>query len=293
MIDFKTMLAGKADPAKLKFPLLVSPKLDGVRAHVIDGVVVSRNLLPFKNPAIQERYGRKEYNGLDGEFMVGDPTNPAAFRQTGVLNSHSGGIDHVMFHVFDDFSNPWHKFENRLSDACRRVMDIPGFAPVGHHEADDMEDLDALESSFLELGYEGAMIRDPNGPYKFGRSTTNEGYLLKVKRFEDSEAIVLGAEERMHNANEKTLVKNGKAARSSHKAGKVATGMLGALHVRDLKTDVEFSVGSGFSDYERAALWSKPELYAGRIIKYQYFPTGSKDKPRFPTFKGFRDPIDL
>lgn len=292
-MTFKTMLAGKADPVKIQLPLLVSPKLDGVRAHVIDGVVVSRNLLPFKNPAIQFRYGRPEYNGLDGEFMVGDPTDPAAFRQTGVLNSHSGGIDHVMFHVFDDFTNPLYEFQDRLDEAFRRILHNSFFAPVLHTVAHTQEEIDRLEAEYLEMGYEGAMLRSPWGPYKHGRSTTNEGYLLKLKRFEDSEAIVLGAEERMHNANEKTLVKNGKAARSSHKAGKVATGMLGALHVRDLKTDVEFSVGSGFSDYERAALWSKPELYAGRIIKYQYFPTGSKDKPRFPTFKGFRDPIDL
>lgn len=292
-MTFKTMLAGKADPAKLKFPLMVSPKLDGVRAHVIDGVVVSRNLLPFKNPAIQERYGHQEYNGLDGEFMVGDPTDPAAFRQTGVLNSYGGDISKVMFHVFDDFTNPHQPFDARFISACCRVMDVPGFAPVDHHTAESMEELDALEATFLELGYEGAMIRDLDGPYKFGRSTTNEGYLLKVKRFEDGEADVISAEERMHNANEKTLVKNGKAARSSHKAGKVATGVLGSLLVRDRKTGVEFNVGSGFNDAERAALWAQPELYVGKVIKYQYFPTGSKDKPRFPTFKGFRDLIDL
>ena len=292
-MTFKTMLAGKADPAKLKFPLLVSPKLDGVRAHVIDGVVVSRNLLPFKNPTIQERYGRSEYNGLDGEFMVGDPTDPAAFRQTGVLNSHGGDISKVVFHVFDDFTNPLYEFQDRLDEAFSRILHNPFFAPVLHTVTHTQEEIDRLEAEYLELGYEGAMLRSPWGPYKHGRSTTNEGYLLKLKRFEDSEAIVLGAEERMHNANEKTLVKNGKAARSSHKAGKVATGMLGAYLVRDIKTGVEFSVGSGFTDAERIDLWDGTNLNIGKIIKYQYFPTGSKDKPRFPTFKGFRDPIDL
>lgn len=291
--EFKTMLAGKADPAKLRFPLLASPKLDGVRVHIIDGVAVSRNLLPFKNPAIQERYGRPEYNGLDGEFMVGSATAEDAFRMTGVLNSLRGDISNVVFHVFDDFTHPAMEFHTRLSRGHYRVMDNPHFTPVEHYEAESQEDVDNLEAAFLEQGYEGAMLRDPVGRYKFGRSTSNEGLLLKLKRFEDGEAEIIGYEERMHNANEKTLVKNGKAVRNTKKEGKVGTGVLGAWQVRDLKTGVEFSVGSGFTDAERAKFWEDPGSWNFHVIKYQYFPTGSKDKPRFPTFKGFRDPIDL
>lgn len=290
---FKTMLAGKADLAKLRFPLLVSPKLDGVRAHVVDGVVVSRNLLPFRNPAIQEMFGNSKFEGLDGELMVGDPTHPEAFRQTGLLNSLSGDCSDVKLFVFDDFSCPSLPFHERLASAHRRVMDIPGFAPVDHYKVETIEDLDNLEANFLDLGYEGVMLRDPNGPYKYGRSTTREGYLLKLKRFEDGEAEIIGYEERMHNANEKTLVRNGKAVRNTKKEGKVGTGVLGAWQVRDLKTGVEFWVGSGFTDAERAKFWEDPGSWNFRIIKYQYFPTGSKDKPRFPTFKGFRDKSDL
>lgn len=292
-MNFKTMLAGKADPTKLKFPMLVSPKLDGVRVHVIDGVAVSRNLLPFKNPGIQKIFGHPRFNGLDGEFMVGDPTDPAAFRMTGVLNALNADVSNVMFHVFDDFTHPKLGFYSRLDLAHGRVKGVAGFAPVDHYEAHSHDGVDTLEATFLELGYEGAMLRDPDGPYKFGRSTTNEGYLLKLKRFEDGEARILDVEERMHNANEKTLMKGGKPSRSSHKAGKVRTGMLGAYLVEDVKTGVQFSVGSGFTDAERIDLWDGANLMIGKIIKYQYFPTGSKDKPRFPTFKGFRDPGDL
>ena len=42
----------------------------------------------------------------------------------------------------------------------------------------------------------------PNAPYKQGRSTVREGYLLKVKTFLDDEATVVRFEERMHNGNE-------------------------------------------------------------------------------------------
>jgi len=295
-MTFKTMLAGKVKNVEdLRFPVLVSPKLDGVRCHIIDGVAVSRNLLPFKNPEIQARFGQREFNGLDGEFMVGDPTHPEAFRQTGLLNSHGGDCSDVKLFVFDDFSLPSLSFRDRLITAHHRVMDVPGFAPVDHYDAEDHEELLALEASFLEMGYEGAMIRDPAGRYKYGRSTTNEGWLLKLKRFEDSEAMILDAEELMHNANEKTLVRNGKAVRNTRKEGKVGRGILGSVIVQDIHTGVTFSVGSGFDEPDRYALWAMHQNggLAGQVIKYQYFPTGSKDKPRFPTFKGFRDRGDI
>ena len=43
----KVMLAATVDSVEqLRYPLLGSPKLDGVRAIVIDGVVYSRNMKP-------------------------------------------------------------------------------------------------------------------------------------------------------------------------------------------------------------------------------------------------------
>lgn len=293
-MTFKTMLAGKADPAKLQFPLYASPKLDGVRAHIIDGVVVSRNLIPFRNPGIQKRFGKKKYNGLDGEFMVGDPTHPEAFRQTGLLNSHGGDCSEVKLHVFDTFRNPMAPFYGRLEVATMMAVENPhDLAIVSHEIIASHQDLEVYEGQCLAAGYEGVMLRDIHGPYKYGRSTTNEGFLLKVKRFEDSEAEIIGYEELFHNANEKTLVRNGKAVRNTRKEGKVATGKLGAFQVRDCKTGIEFWIGSGFTDAERVELWKDPGAHNFKLIKYQYFPSGGKDKPRFPTFKGFRDRSDI
>ena len=46
------------------------------------------------------------------------------------------------------------------------------------------------------------MVRTPDSPYKCGRSTEREAWLLKIKRFEDAEAVVLGTYEGMSNMNE-------------------------------------------------------------------------------------------
>src|SRR5437899_138139 len=91
-------------------------------------------------------------------------------------------------------------------------------------------------------GFEGVMLRKPDGPYKFGRSTVREGYLMKVKRFTQEEAVVVGYEEQETNLNEATKDALGHTKRSSHKAGKRPAGVLGALRVSN--GHGEFSIGT-------------------------------------------------
>jgi DNA ligase-1 len=164
-----------------------------------------------------------------------------------------------------------------------------------------------LEERYLASGFEGVMIRDPNSPYKQGRSTWREGWLLKVKRFEDSEALVIGMEEKMHNANESTTNALGHMERSSHIANMRPLNTMGALIVQDRKTGVVFNIGTGFDDAERLRWWNQPDTYVTsiksdggevrtlvepyRLAKYSYFPSGSKDKPRFPVYLGERNDL--
>jgi DNA ligase-1 len=101
----KPMLAGKAeDVSKVKFPTLVSPKLDGIRALVIDGVVVSRNLKPIPNRYVQKLFSM--YEGYDGELIVGSVNGPNVFRETtsGVMSED--GTPDVKFMVFDRWDMP-------------------------------------------------------------------------------------------------------------------------------------------------------------------------------------------
>jgi DNA ligase-1 len=73
----------------------------------------------------------------------------------------------------------------------------------------------------------------------------------------------------------------------------VPTGVLGGFNVRDLKTGVEFSVGSGFTADMKAEYWQVRDNLIGTLIKYKFFPSGGKDKPRHPIFLGFRDRRDV
>jgi len=281
------MLAGKApkDLAKLRFPYYLSPKLDGVRATVQGGIVMSRSLKPIPNKHVQELFGHLE--GYDGELIVGDPTSSNAFRVTtsGVMTLT--GAPEVCFHVFDSLGfEPWTVRQDRLIHGGRVVH-------IKQHYVEKAESVTRLEQYYLALGFEGVMLRHPHSPYKHGRSTTNEGYLLKVKQFLDSEAVVVGMQERLHNANEATTNALGYTERSNHSANMVPTGTMGALEVKDLRSGVEFCIGTGFDDAERAWWWSQGAAANGLIVKYSYFPSGSKDKPRFPAYLGQRARLDL
>lgn len=314
------------------FPIFASPKLDGVRALIINGVVMSRTLKPIPNRHVQKLFGKRQYNGFDGELIVGPTTDPHVFRTTtsGVMTI--GGEPDVKFCVFDDFAvgvtttNMFRDgavlttrsgYGDRYKSVMHRTWSLhtKNVTPVIHSVMRDMNELMEYEIDKLNLGYEGVMLRHPQGPYKYGRSTVKEHYLLKLKRFSDNEALVIGAEEEMHNANESTTNELGQKSRSSHKAGKVGKKSLGALCVVDIKTGVQFKIGAGFTTAEREMIWRLHEVdcqnglgwianpiehfkknkgyLLGRLVKYKHQVVGEVDKPRFPTFNGFRDPIDL
>lgn len=293
--QFRPMLSATvAEVAKLRFPLLASHKLDGIRALVRDGVVVSRNLKPIPNRHVQARFGRREYEGLDGELLVGDPTDSRAFLGTTSAVMSRGGEPDVYFHVFDDCTTPNLPFRERYARLQRR---LGGRAVlVAQVPVSSVAEVEEFERSALDAGHEGIMLRSFDGPYKFGRGTLSKQDLMKLKRFEDAEARVVGLEELLHNSNEATVGLLGQTERGHSKAGMVGMGTLGALRVVGVGgrwDGVAFNIGSGFDAATRAAIWYAGDAWVGRLVKFKFFPLGSKDAPRFPIFLGERHPDDL
>lgn len=289
----KPMLAGKVeDVAKLQFPVVVSPKLDGVRAIVKDGVVLSRSLKPIPNKKVQSLFGRFEY--MDGELIVGDSNASDVYRKTvsGVMREDGDPI--LTFCVFDYIQYPQSPFDKRYGSLRASVTAAQDnrVQRVKHHKVTTPEQLLEIEADYTSQGYEGIMVRDPFGQYKYGRSTLKEGWLLKLKRFEDSEAEIVGFEELMHNGNEAKQNELGYTDRSSHKDNLFGGDTLGALVVVDTKTRVKFKIGTGFDAALRLKIWEDRGSMVGQLVTYKFFPVGVKEAPRHPVFKGFRDRAD-
>jgi DNA ligase 1 len=308
---WKPMLAAKPDPeeldailATLTYPLLGSPKLDGIRCTIQNGRLYSRSLKLIPNLEMQKLWGKKEYNDLDGEIIVGPATAPDCFnRSTSIVMSRNKPATDATYNVFDCFDKmlATQLFAERLENAydaqdCDPYTGSNRIVQVPHVELKNPKQLLAYEEKMAKLGHEGIMLRDPEGVYKHGRSTLTEGGLIAVKRFVDAEAVILDTYEQEANTNAKV---DGK--RTSHKAGKIGKDTLGGFTVmvweHGAKSAAQgvFNIGTGIglTDDHRKALWLIRKQLPGKIIKFRYQKVGTKTAPRIPSFLGFRSKDDL
>jgi DNA ligase-1 len=228
----------------------LSEKLDGVRAYWNGKELLSRNGNKYYAPDWFTCTLPNE--PLDGELWIARKsfqlTSSIVRRQDG-----SGDWKKVTYRVFD-VPKQTSPFEERqkylhelLHDGCKyiRILNQNKCKGIEHLK----EELAMVES----LGGEGLMARQPGSLYEIGRSHT----LLKIKNFKDSECIVLDYEK----------------GRGRH------AGRMGALICRDIKTGVEFKIGTGFTDASR----NHPPL-VGSIITYRFQELTDGGKPRFPSF---------
>lgn len=290
----KPMLATKCtNKAKIRFPVLATPKLDGIRCLKIDGQAVSRTFKRIPNPYIRGVIEQNLPNGVDGEIMIPGKTF-GEITGTVMSSKNIGPPFTFQYWVFDFVCDGITSVPYWQRNADLAGLAVPSFVvkvlPVPIY---NLVQLDAFEQKCIDEGYEGAMIRTPDSPYKCGRSTEKEGWLLKIKRFEDGEAVITGFEEKMHNQNEAKKDVFGRTDRSTCKEGMVPAGTLGTLLVRDTKTGIEFGIGSGLDDVARDEIWIHRALYLGETVKYKYQPYGVKEAPRFPVFLGFRHKDDI
>jgi DNA ligase 1 len=240
----------------------MSEKLDGVRAYWDGKQFLSRNNNIFYTPDWFSK-GLPD-RPLDGELWIArkkfDFTSGLVRQQ-----SKSDEWKQVRYLIFDapEVLGP---FEERLEFLNRS---IPSWktAYAAIHEQVICNGVDHLVSELdriTQLGGEGLMLRQPGSVYERTRSTT----LLKVKKFLDAEATVVGYE----------------AGAGRHK------GRVGALVAR-FGNGKEFKVGTGLKDKER----DNPPV-KGSVINVKYQELTKDGIPRFPVYVGLKpdgQPHDL
>ncbi len=318
----KPLLAAPLDDLEtVKFPCLASPKIDGIRALRIGTDLVTRQFKPVRNVTIRRILSDLLPEGSDGEIIVGNTfaeSTSAVMSQGGTENF----AEPFTFYWFDyvaanetsaeaknnDPAAQNTSYEARMRNMREYINEHPEVLqhkqatviPLFPESMANVAALVAYEKEQLALGHEGVMLRSPEGRYKAGRSTAKEGILLKLKKFSDGEAVILEAEELLHNENVKTKNELGGNKRSTKKEGLVSGHTLGSFKVRNIASgeatsfgEVVFNIGTGFTAQMRSSFWEQRKELKGKIVKYKYFDKGSKDAPRFPVFLGFRDPDDM
>lgn len=313
----KAILACDVDFSKVKWPVMVMPKIDGVRGLNPDSVLVGRSGKRYASILNTEKFSGTQYIGFDGELVAGAAVGALLCSETTSAMTTIHGTVPVKWCLFDCFEGEGITASTPYIERYRllelRINTLFTLAPELQDElwlvpfsmASNEKEVRDLEIKYLELGYEGLILRDPNGLYKNGRTTAKEANYLRLKPFKDAEILITHITEGRTNENEATLSPNGYSERSTHSENMIPNGMVGNLigtalqdeffnNVKVIAKGQVICIGAGkLSHEERKFYFDYPDEIIGKIAKYQYFPIGIKDKPRFPTFQSIRSPIDM
>ena len=234
----------------------VSEKLDGIRAYWDGEHLISRQGNRFNAPDwFTQGFPRQP---LDGELWTG--RNQFQSLMSIVTKQTDDGTrwKQVKYCVFDLPLHPG-SFSQRLL-ALRQLHDQSkqtSFKVVEQFRIQTSQELMQRLDNIIRVGGEGLMLQRADARHAVGRSDN----LLKLKRHQDAEAIVL-----------------------SHLPGKGKyKGMMGSLLVED-ELGVQFRIGSGFKDTERL---EPPPV--GSLITYKYYGKTRKGIPRFASFTRIRE----
>lgn len=272
---------GKWTMADIRWPVAVTPKFDGIRCLIKNGIAWTRSGKRIQNKEACRML--RECNGLegsDGELML---TGNKTFHETqSYLMSRDTKLEDgvtLMYLIFDNFLQPQLGYIDRINryfhlvqcSSAPNELVLSKVSPI----------LVANETEFNKLAkentkQEGLIVRSMDGPYKHGRSTLKEGYMLKYFLTKQVECIIRRVNPMMENRNPDTKEKH----------NLTAIQLVGSFTVT-CEEFGSFSVGSGLTLKQQRHYW-KEKPY-GKTIIVEYKPYGTKDKPRQPIIKEIRE----
>jgi DNA ligase-1 len=257
---------------RVEYPCDIQPKLDGVRALAAwaDGEVklLSRGGKEYSCPHITEELSRlmPKHLVLDGEVYSHGEGFQTIVSWAKKLRPETANLK---FHVYDcydkgalDFTWRFRKtvitewFEANKPITCELLLTETVYHEKGVY--DKQED-------YVKQGYEGAILRQPNGLYSLGNRSAD---LLKVKSFDDTEYKIVGFKEGV-----------GKFEKC-------------VIWICESGNDTFDVVPKGTLD-EKKEWFINGDSYMGSLLKVKHFGLTDAGLPRIPVGLGIRPPEDL
>lgn len=262
---------------QVPFPVIASPKIDGMRCLIHNGKAYTRSMKPIPNMFVRSVLESEGIEAADGELVV----RGSNFREAMSALRRSDSTPDFRYIIFDvPGLNPYWKRLSRIPIVANSPFDI-----IVSKTLLSSSELEDYEHLCLANGYEGVMLRRPDGEYKQGRSTIKEFFLVKMKRFVDAEATIIACHPLTHNENDPFTNELGLQARSKRQEGLIESNVLGSFEVQDSEGRT-FSVGSGFTAHDRERYWQRRTELLGKKITYKsQAHKGGYDVPRCPIFK--------
>ena len=185
-----------SEKSKVIYPCLVQPKLDGIRCVIYkkDTIVFqSRNntiFQPFPEIAkeLDPFFAENPDLVLDGELY----NHSLGFQKiTSIVRKKDHPeLRHIQYHIYDVICDlPYLK----RYEIIRKIKGLHLFCVETKKAV--KEDIEKYHTHYTGLGYEGIMLRNPEGLYQEKARSKD---LLKYKHFKDAEFLVVGHTEGKH-----------------------------------------------------------------------------------------------
>ncbi|HLD98197.1 MAG TPA: hypothetical protein VI815_02645 [Candidatus Nanoarchaeia archaeon] len=326
--EFKLGLCERFKKVKPKFPLLIEPKIDGVRALIFinpDGniEIKARSGIPYTNFKVIEQETRtlwesfydreKEFykNGvvLDGEIQ--DKTF------NGIMNNarriHDVQCDEAVFKLWDIL--PLEEFleekcTHKLKDRKNRLNEFlfddgeplmaPHLVTLPYGEVNSMDDvIKSFEYWKGEVGEEGVICKDSNSMYMYSAGSKRGGKQATWWKFK-----IQDYDEVMGNTNESEYIVKILDAYLGEKGTKNEDRLGGFTYeaeiplvdediaIEEKTVKISGKCGGGFEDKERNDFWKRKDELIGQFIEVvsQEITINKQGTHslRFPIFKRFR-----
>lgn len=185
-IVFLPMLAKDGTKVKITYPCYGQPKLDGVRCMAnTDGSLMSRGGKDYDVAHITEKIKAADVPYvLDGELYI--PSTPLQDIVSFVKKPKEGS-EKIQYWIYDMYV-PDIIWEERMK--LLATLEVYGISLVEVPSVliNSEEEMKAFHDKCVEEGFEGVILRHPEGKYELNKRSR---YLIKYKEMKDSEYKII------------------------------------------------------------------------------------------------------
>jgi ATP-dependent DNA ligase len=274
-VEFTPMKAQNSDDYKHKlvFPCYIQPKLNGQRLMIDkNGNAWSKQGEPLELPEHWKNVKEiaKTFGGLDGEIYAGLENRGGLSLQQiiSAFRKPNKDTQKLKLFVYDlPLNNLTFNLRQAIMFQIEEEYDVSDIVIVAPTVVQNWEEAVSIAKSYVKQGYEGAILRNFDGMYEFGKRSYD---LQKLKFRLDAEAVVVSV----------TQDKNG-------------DGVLLCQAINGKQTGVQFEClmrkdADPNINYRK---YSNALLLIGKTITYEYEELSDKGVPTKPVAVSLREMV--
>ena len=267
-------------------------KYDGVHIYKENGEVKTRKHKPLPNKNLKDILEHILPNGVHAEIACKNPYDPECFSKSqSFAMTHdyllsdcvNDGMAIYMFNYFGDNSDV---FCNKTYMARHRRLKYDtllvqtDWLILADYFLDKNKNMMSIAQKEWDKGGEGIIVFPLDAIYYHGRCSKTKPYCTRIIKRDRVEGIIIGVLPEYYGHG-KTIPEELKGTQKE---------LAGKLIVKSNEFTEEFKV-AGMKKHEKEWIWEHKDDIIGRQITFSYKDKGKGDRPRQPSFIGFRDDI--